>query len=81
MLEQQTPEYAILNDIAHAYSLLHYHTPVPEQRRQLHGRGFADTVAYDMTGAVVTDDTKYGTVHFLTRKPRPPGCCRTSIAT
>ena len=69
-LEQQTREYAILNDLAHGYSLLHYHITIPDQVRQLQARGFGDTVAYDMSGAVVRDDADYGMAYFLTRKPR-----------
>ena len=67
-LEQRTPEYAILNDLAHAYSLLHYHIAIPDQVRQLEARGFGDTVAYNMSGAAVRDDTHDSTTYFLTRK-------------
>jgi SAM-dependent methyltransferase len=67
-LEQRTTEYAILNDIAHAYSLLHYHIAIPDQIRQLEAIGFGDTTAYNMRGEAVADDTEDGTTHFLTRK-------------
>jgi SAM-dependent methyltransferase len=67
-LEQRTPEYAILNDLAHAYSLLHYHIAIPDQVRQLEALGFGDTVAYNMSGAAVRDDTHDSTTYFLTRK-------------
>jgi hypothetical protein len=36
--------------------------------RQLETLGFADTVAYNMSGAAVRDDTHDSTTYFLTRK-------------
>jgi SAM-dependent methyltransferase len=67
-LEQRTTEYAILNDLAHAYSLLHYHITIPDQIRQLAAHGFDRTVAFDMTGTAVEDDVRHGTTYFMTRK-------------
>ena len=67
-LEQRTPDYAILNDLAHAYSLLHYHIAIPDQVRQLDALGFGDTVAYNMSGEAIRDDTRDSTTYFLTRK-------------
>jgi SAM-dependent methyltransferase len=67
-LEQRTTEYAILNDLAHAYSLLHYHITIPDQIRQLAAHGFGDTVAFDMSGTSVEDDVRHGSTYFLTRK-------------
>lgn len=67
-LEQRTPEYAILNDLAHDYSLLHYHIAIPDQIRQLAALGFDGTEAYNMSGAAVRDDTRDGTIYFLTRR-------------
>jgi SAM-dependent methyltransferase len=67
-LEQRTADYAILNDQAHAYALLHYHITIPDQIRQLAAHGFDNTVAFDMSGTSVEDDVRYGTTYFLTRK-------------
>lgn len=67
-LEQHTEEYAILNDIAHDYSLLHYHITIPAQIRQLQAHGFGETEAYDMGGTKVTDDVRYGSTYFVTQK-------------
>jgi SAM-dependent methyltransferase len=69
-LERHTRDYAILNDFAHAYSLLHYHITIPEQVRQLEASGFGSTVAYNMSGVPVRDDTHFSTTYFLTRKQR-----------
>ncbi len=72
-LEQRTPEYAILNDLAHDYSLLHYHIAIPDQVRQLAALGFGATVPYNMSGRSVSDDTDDGTTYFLTRKTPTAG--------
>ena len=66
--DASTPEYAILNDLAHAYSLLHYHIAIPDQVRQLEALGFGNTVAYNMSGTAVREDTRDSTTYFLTRK-------------
>ncbi|MDQ6745080.1 MAG: class I SAM-dependent methyltransferase [Actinomycetota bacterium] len=49
-LEQEHPDYAIVNDDAHGYALVHYYTMVPAQVRQLGQEGFRTLECLDLTG-------------------------------
>lgn len=46
----ETPEYALVNDEAHDYSLLHYYVTPEAQTRQLEEAGFTDVKVYDQSG-------------------------------
>ncbi|MFC7361099.1 class I SAM-dependent methyltransferase [Nocardioides astragali] len=46
----ETPEYALVNDEAHHYSLLHYYISPTVQVAQLEAAGFTDVRVYDQWG-------------------------------
>jgi ubiquinone/menaquinone biosynthesis C-methylase UbiE len=46
-------EYAILNDRAHDYALLHYYITPPAQVRQLLSMGFAKATVFDLRGSKI----------------------------
>ena len=50
----ETPDYALVNDEAHDYSLLHYYVTPRQQTRQLEAAGFTDVTVYDQFGEVLT---------------------------
>jgi ubiquinone/menaquinone biosynthesis C-methylase UbiE len=50
----ETPEYALVNDEAHRYSLLHYYVTPEQQTRQLEDAGFTEVTVYDQFGEVLT---------------------------
>lgn len=50
----ETPEYALVNDEAHDYSLLHYYVSPEAQRRQLEEAGFTDVRVLDQWGTPIT---------------------------
>lgn len=66
--ERYTDEYAIVNDVAHGFSLLAYYIGVKEQIRQLKQIGFGDIEVYDMNGVKVEGNTEFPWTHFLARK-------------
>lgn len=49
----ETPEYALVNDEAHDYSLLHYYVTPETQTRQLEDAGFTDVRVYDQWGTEI----------------------------
>lgn len=51
--ERHEPGYAILNDSAHGYSLLHYYVSPAAQRRQLEEQGFELLECLDLDGRAV----------------------------
>jgi SAM-dependent methyltransferase len=52
-LERETPEYALVNDMAEEYALLHYYISEPAQRAQLEAEGLAVETVLDSDGAPV----------------------------
>ena len=53
-LQVETAEYALVNDEAHDYALLHYYIAPDAQVRQLEESGFTDVRVYDQKGAEIT---------------------------
>jgi ubiquinone/menaquinone biosynthesis C-methylase UbiE len=69
-LEIRTPQYSIVNDVCHDYGVMLYYISLTEQRRQLEALGYArNAVAYDLAGALVTADSKDGSLMLVARKP------------
>lgn len=54
-MNRSTPDYAIVNDDAHGYALVHYFTMVPAQVRQLGQEGFRTLESLDLTGRPLAD--------------------------
>ena len=50
----ETPDYALVNDEAHNYSLLHYYVAPATQVAQLEAAGFTDVRIYDQWGNETT---------------------------
>jgi SAM-dependent methyltransferase len=65
--ERYTDEYAIVNDVAHGFSLLAYYIGVKEQIEQLKQIGFTDIEPYDMNGVRVESNTEFPWTYFLAR--------------
>jgi len=73
-LEFERPGYAIRNDPAHAYSLLHYYIDRDAQERQLHEAGFDLVECLDLDGATVPPGARApasGELHYLARARGP----------
>lgn len=73
-LQRFEAEYAIVNDVAHDYSLLHYYIGRDGQERQLHAHGFELLECLDLAGAVVEPgQTAYGCheLHYAARRLEP----------
>lgn len=51
----ETPDYALVNDEAHNYSLLHYYISPSTQVRQLEAAGFTQVRIYDQWGKETTE--------------------------
>lgn len=66
--ERYTDEYAIVNDVAHGFSLLAYYIGVKEQISQLKKTGFSGIEVYDMNGTKVESNTDFPWTYFLARK-------------
>lgn len=66
--ENFQPEYAVINDNAHGFSLLAYYISIPEQTKQLAEIGFSSVEAYDMEGRLVTSDTTFPWTYYLAKK-------------
>jgi SAM-dependent methyltransferase len=66
--ERYTDEYAIVNDVAHGFSLLAYYIGVKEQIDQLKQIGFNGIEAYDMNGVRVESNAEFPWTYFLARK-------------
>jgi hypothetical protein len=75
-LEERHPEYAILNDFPHDYSLLHYYIRRDAQERQLQELGYELIECLDGRGDVVEtgghapSDHHMDNLHYIAR-PRP----------
>jgi len=69
----RTAEYEILNGKSHHYRTMIYFISLEQQRRQLVDTGFQpDAVAFDLSGRVIEDDSRDGTISLIARKSRPP---------
>jgi len=65
-------DYAILNDVACDFALLHYHIDHPAQRRQLERNNFAVLEVYDIVGNSLDPaavDTKSPYLMYVANKP------------
>jgi hypothetical protein len=70
-LERKEASYAILNDSAHGYALLHYYIPRDDQEPQFSEHGFALLDCLDLEGRhVETGETAsdYVELHYVTRR-------------
>jgi ubiquinone/menaquinone biosynthesis C-methylase UbiE len=66
--ELYADDYAIINDSAHAFSLLTYYITIDKQREQLSRIGFVETESYDMMGNQVSEDSVSPWIHYLSTK-------------
>jgi SAM-dependent methyltransferase len=70
-LERDHPEYSIVNDSAHDYSLLHYYISRDEQERQLAAHGFALVECLDLDAEPVAagaDAQGSSELHYVARR-------------
>jgi ubiquinone/menaquinone biosynthesis C-methylase UbiE len=67
--EIRTDRYAIINDMAHGFSLLAYYISLAEQVKQLDEAGFAEIEAYDMEGNPTGHDSNFPWTYYLARRP------------
>jgi len=68
--EQRKPQYAIINDACHNYSVMLYYISVAEQHRQLQSMGFApDAMVLDSTGQPMSESTRLDSMAFIARRP------------
>jgi SAM-dependent methyltransferase len=73
--EREEREYAILNDCAHEYGLLHYYVDRESQRRQLEACGFELLDCLDLDGASLPpgdDAPGCPELHYLARRVDRP---------
>lgn len=71
-LEVNEPEYAVLNDEAHGYGLLHYYIGRDDQERQLAGAGLELVECLDGDGRVVAQGERaegYSELYYVARRP------------
>jgi SAM-dependent methyltransferase len=72
-LQREEADYAILNDTAHDYSMLHYYISRSAQERQLADHGFALLECLDLDGQPVLDDesvSSHPELHYVARRER-----------
>jgi hypothetical protein len=68
-MERRTADYAILNDPAHNFALLHYYIGGAAQLRQLRQAGFNGTVEiFGMAGEPVAPGDRSVFLHYAARK-------------
>jgi SAM-dependent methyltransferase len=72
-LEQETPEYALINDVAENYSLLHYYVSADAQREQLRGAGLSVDLVSDGLGGEVQPGALVKDSPWLWYAARKPG--------
>ena len=68
---REEPEFALLNDVGHDYSILHYYVDAATQQRQLERNGFRLVGITDRSPRFVTpeDDTSAsGYLHYIAQK-------------
>jgi SAM-dependent methyltransferase len=71
-LERDEPEYAVLNDEAHGYRLLHYYIGRDAQERQLAGAGLELVECLDGNGRVVAAGEaaeRHSELYYVARRP------------
>jgi SAM-dependent methyltransferase len=69
--EREETEYAVINDLAHDYSMLHYYIDRDRQAEQLGRVGFALLETYGEDGAVLQpgdDDSASGELYYVARR-------------
>jgi SAM-dependent methyltransferase len=70
--QRNEPSYAILNDVAHDYAVLHYYITRDDQARQLADHGFELVECLDLDGAPVeagADAAHCSELHYVARRP------------
>jgi SAM-dependent methyltransferase len=70
-LEREEPEYALINDNAHDFGMLHYYIDREAQQRQLERAGFTLLEVYAEDGSVVRsgdDDSASRELYYVTRR-------------
>ncbi len=71
-LEVESPEYALINDLAEEYSLIHYYISAAPQRAQLEQAGYEVIAVQDDNGADVSPDAvarEAPWLWYLARRP------------
>jgi SAM-dependent methyltransferase len=61
-------DYAIVNDIAHDFTLMTYYIPVTSQVAQLSSQGFGEIEAYDLEGQPADGESTHAWIFYLARK-------------
>lgn len=70
-LEQHTPDYAVVTDSGHDYSVLHYYVARQTQRRQLANHGFTLLDTLDPDGRLLADtddDRGWSSLVYVARR-------------
>lgn len=73
-LERQETEYALLNDAAHHYRLVHYYIAPRSQIAQLNRTGFEDVQAYALDGSIIdtgasgSSEVSDYMIHYVARR-------------
>jgi SAM-dependent methyltransferase len=70
-LQEQHPDFAIVNDSAHEYSLLHYYISRDDQARQFADEGFELVEALDLDGRTIAAGQAaedYVELHYVARR-------------
>ncbi len=68
----RTPEFSMVNDVCHDYSVMLYYISLKNQRRQIEALGFQpDAEAYDAAGKVILGDSVESSIAFIARKSAP----------
>lgn len=70
-LEREEAAFALINDNAHEFTMLHYYIDRESQRRQLETAGFSLLEVYGEDGAVLgpeDDDSASGEVYYVARR-------------
>lgn len=73
-LEVEAAEYAVVNDGAHEFSLVHYFIDNPAARRQLAEEAFEPLVSLDADGRELKEDDRAPLspeIYYMARKPSP----------
>lgn len=66
----RSPDYSLINDECHDYSVLLYYITLEAQRRQLESMGFATgAVAFDLKGKIVRGTCQDSSLTLLARTP------------
>ncbi|MGZ4172619.1 MAG: methyltransferase domain-containing protein [Solirubrobacteraceae bacterium] len=71
-LERRTPDFAIVSDGAHEFSLVHYFTDPVAQFRQFREEGLEPELAADLEGRAITTGDQAADcpeIHYVARKP------------